>query len=204
MVLLLIFFPACSIKKFAMHQMAKSLTNQNSSTIELPPGQRESIRSAAAKVVPESAKIDVSVVQTKALKGSSVTIAGHLLENEETESTNPYVCGNYATHQKLERVAQIRAYRILKSVLIEAQIDGVSELDIDVRHGVRVTTVTTRNGIRMPPVTSDQTRIIYSVSINLQQRPRDQWVKLEQDAFMSSWVVVLNIIPSLEIRSVYR
>lgn len=166
--------------------------------VSLPVDQRESIRAAAAKVVPNAAKIRVSAVKKSSLDNPTVNISGHLLEGERTEDSNPHVRGDYGTHEKLTRVARIRAFRILKSVLSEADITNVSEITVNVRHGVRVSTVNIIGGVRMPTTTSDVTRLIYAVSIDLEQTSARAWIARDEDAFMKAWKITTNVIPSLE------
>jgi hypothetical protein len=169
--------------------------------VRLPPEQSASIRAAAAKVVPHEAKIDVSAVKKRSLDHPTIIISGHLLEGKSTEDSNPYVQGDYGTHEKLTRLARHRAFRIMRSVLQEAQVGNVSELVVSVRHGVRVSTVTVYQGIQMPATASDLTKMISSVRISLADTPPHGWLSISQGQFMHRWTVEANIIPSLEFRS---
>jgi hypothetical protein len=170
--------------------------------IVLSPLQQESIHAAAIKAVPETIGIDVSAIKKVKLNYPTVIISGHLLENEMTENSSPYVRGEYGTREKLTRVAMIRAYRILKSVLSEANTASVSELEVHVYHGVRVSTVRVINGIKMSPAISDVTTLIYGVSINIELIPSEEWIAMDPDIFMNTWIITKNIIPTLEFYSI--
>ena len=68
------------------------------STLQISPEQRESIRVAAAKVLPPGANVSV------AARAQDVVIAAHLLEGHSAGETSPYVRGDYETHDKLTRM----------------------------------------------------------------------------------------------------
>ncbi len=168
--------------------------------VSLPQIQQESILAAATKVMPETAGIDVIAIKKSRLDNPTVIIAGRLLEGDLTGDTEPYYRGGEGIHERVTRIASTRAYWLLKSVLIEADVTRVSELEVHVHQRMRMSTVYEVVGGEIPLATKDDTILIYCISINLENIAATEWVAMDRGTFIDSWDITKNLISKFDFR----
>lgn len=165
-------------------------------SVQLRPEQIEDIKTAAAKVLPPEAKVEVTT-KSRFLSKPDLVISAHLLEGHSADDNNPYVRGDYGTHDKLTRLVRHRCARVIKSVVKETQLNSFSKIIVQGCHGVR------QYYSSIPIGGTDVAMNIYIVSIPLQMLDKEYMSKIDEDKIMSLWSVEKNIIPELEIRSTY-
>jgi hypothetical protein len=152
----------------------------------LTPAERESIRSATAKVLPHGTQVDVATA------ARTIQISAHLLEGHSADEQNPYVRGDYGDHSSLTRLVRYRCALILQSVGRDASIPTTAaSIVVNERHGVRQFVV---GGGSL----GDEAMTLYSVEIPVQVLRSN--TKIE--AITSSMKVLSNIIPEISFSSV--
>ena len=164
-------------------------------SVQITQEQVEGIRSAAAKVLPPEAKVEVTT-KSRFLAKPVLIISAHLLEGHSPDETSPYVRGDYGTHEKLTRLIRYRSAKILKSVVAESQIPDVSKITIQARHGVRQIYYGSNSG------GGDVAMTIYVVSISINDVRNKNLLTITEKEIMALWKVDKNIIPSLHFQAV--
>lgn len=153
--------------------------------------QLKSVEEAARLVLPPEAKVNVISV-SRYPRPADYVISAHLLEGHSTNDANPYVRGDYGTHEKLTRLVRLRCANVLKSVFTRTSLPTEGRIIIDACHGVRQSTRGGRSSSTDVPMT------IYKISMDLEKARMQQWLKLDEKAVMDLWSVDENIIPSLD------
>lgn len=98
--------------------------------------ERAAIRQSAARALPVGTSVQVN--DCAGSRGKlDVTVTAHLLEGHSAEEKNPYVRGNYNTHEKLERLVRFRSAQVIKSILADGISERIGALIVETRHGVR-------------------------------------------------------------------
>ncbi|MDH4241620.1 MAG: hypothetical protein OEW48_18840 [Phycisphaerae bacterium] len=154
-------------------------------TVNLTPEQKESIRQAAQKVLPQGSEVSVDT------QGQDVVIAAHLLEGHSSDERSPYVRGDYGTHEKLTRLVRFRSARVIRSVLQDAQLTGVGGILIHTRHGVR------QSYVGQSFSGTDVAMTLYTVRFAITDGANGAPVIPTEDAIIQQFTVKKNIIPSL-------
>jgi hypothetical protein len=153
--------------------------------------QLKGIEEAARLVLPSEAKVNVKSMSRYPQQADFV-ISAHLLEGHSTNDANPYVQGDYGTHEKLTRLVRLRCATVLKSVFTRADLPVEGSIVIDACHGVRQSTVGDFSRGTDVPMT------IYKISLSLEKAKKQPWAKIKEEAIMDLWSVDENIIPSLQ------
>ena len=156
----------------------------------------DEVQSAAARVVPREARVEVTGEATLFAK-PRIVISAHLLEGYSADSNDPYVRGDYATHEKLTRLVKLRCARIYSSVF-KGGIDlkEASSVVIRVRHGVRM-----HYGSYSGP-SSDVALTIFQVSLSIDKAKEIDLEAARTSEIESMWRAEANIISQLEFRAV--
>ena len=170
-------------------------------SVQIPHEQLEGIRSAAARVLPPEAKVEVTT-ESCFLSRPALIISAHLLEGHSSDETSPYVQGDYGTHEKLTRLVSYRCAKILRSVATESQIPDVSKIVIQSRHGVRQYVVTQPYSGFPAGGGTDVAMTIYTVSVPIDSMKGRGWSSMDEERIMQLWTVDMNIIPSLHFQEV--
>jgi outer membrane protein assembly factor BamD (BamD/ComL family) len=156
--------------------------------------QIKQVEEATKSVLPEGVDVEVTSVSQFPQK-PRLLISAHLLEGHSADETNPYVRGPYSTRDKLTRLVRLRCAKILKSVVVQAQLPDASEITIQARHGVREVNLATG-------ASSDVAKTLYEVSISLDKIKEHDWTTISLEKVMELWTVDENIIPYIDIRTV--
>ena len=104
----------------------------------LPPHQEQAVYRAVSIAVPGATNISIQAYGSQ--ENVRLVISAHLLSNELYSSTDPRVRGQYYNHALLTATAQSRCAQIIKSVLEEAKVPNVNNIQVNVTHGVIVKT----------------------------------------------------------------
>ncbi len=113
----------------------------------------------------------------------------HLLEGYETDETDPYVRGDYSSHEKLTRLVHLRLYQLLKSLGTEDRIPTAREIWVRVYHGVRVSSL-----IAGAPPPRDTAKNIYSIAITPKQVLAIDWTSASVEEVVEFWRIMSNDI----------
>lgn len=160
-------------------------------SVSLSPQERESIRSAAAKVLPQGAGVTVET------QSRDLVISAHLLEGHSADEESPYVRGDYGTHEKLTRLVRLRSARIIKSVLAEATLPAnVDAIVVNACHGVR------QSYFGQPFFGTDVAMTLYTARFILEPAAA-QTAGLTEEQIMGRFQVTQNIIPSLSFQTMW-
>ena len=165
--------------------------------IQVRPEQIRDIKEAAEKVLPPNAKVEVSTTQNNFFSKPDIIISAHLLEGHSADDNNPYVKGDYGTHEKLTRLVRHRCARVIKSVLNETQTSIFNKIIIQGCNGVRQY----NSGVQYGG--TDMAMQIYVVSITISNINNVKLLNISEEDIMKMWTVEKNIIPELEIKSTY-
>ena len=157
--------------------------------------EMHNLEKAARRVLPEGTKVDVTNA-SRDLETPEFVIAAHLLEGHASDESDPYVRGDYGTHEKLIRFVQLRCAQIVKSVAKGAVPSSQSVLVIRVRHGVRQSFY----GVGGSAVS----KTLYEISIPVRFLRERQVQSMDDVSVMQLWEVRNNIIPELEFGQEFR
>lgn len=169
-----------------------TITLVGCASVKLTPQERESIRSAATKVLPPGAKVAVDT-QSRFLSKSDLVISAHLLEGHSADEKSPYVRGDYGTHEKLTRLVRFRSARIVKSILTDTTLPNVGGIIVNAFHGVRQTDFNKPNSVR------DVAMTLYTARFVLESTTT-QSKGITEEQIIDRFQVKRDIIPSLSIR----
>lgn len=171
--------------------------------VKLTPARQRNIRIAVVRSIPPEAKINtiVTTIQRPQLKHPTIVVS-HLLEGSSATDTDPTVRGDYNTLPKLTRYSQKRAFDIMQSILKGSNLKKISELMVEVNHGVRSQMVDSKG--KKIGKAKDVSRNIYSSSASLEKIPAYKWTHMGIDSFMKNWKIEHNIIPQLKITTRIR
>ena len=158
-------------------------------TVTLTPQERESIRTAAAKVLPSGAEVSVDT-HSRFLSKPDLVISAHLLEGHSADEKSPYVRGDYGTHEKLTRLVRFRSAKIVKSVLTDTALPNVGGIVVGACHGVR------QSHVGQPFSGADVAMTLYIVRFVLEPTGV-QSSELSEEQIIDRFRVTRNIIPSL-------
>jgi hypothetical protein len=172
--------------------------------LKVTPESIELIRKKISNILP-NINIEITTEETEAGSSKFVfIISAHLLENYSAENNNPYVKGDYNTHEKLRRVVEVRIADIIREIApVVARVTDIEKIKIRARHGVRQTTryIGTRNYSTTVDVAMD----IYIATIN-NQKIRESVSKIRKsytEDIVSLWTIEKDIIQSLQIQVVF-
>jgi len=160
--------------------------------IQISSEEIERIQSAAAKVLPEEANVEVAL-DLSVLVEPTLIISAHLLEGHSPDEDSPYVRGDYTTREKLTRLVRYRSAKILKSVINEALPPDIKRVKIQARHGVRQYSYVISPALKG----TDIAMTIYVVNISINDVKNIDWSKITEGDIMQLWKVEGNIIPNL-------
>lgn len=152
--------------------------------------QIKDLEKAVTKVLPEGAKVEITTVSQYPRK-PEFAIKAHLLEGHSADESNPYVRGDYGTHEKLTRLVRYRCAKILKSISEEMKLPDGDDITISARHGVRQSYYTGVQG-------TDVSMTIYEISISIKTMMERELSNMSEESIMKLWEVNKNIIPSLQ------
>ncbi len=164
-------------------------------TVQLTPPQKESIRQAAQKVLPQEVVVEVDT-QARFLSKADLVIAAHLLEGHSADETSPYVRGDYGTHEKLTRLVRLRSAKVIRSVLANAQLPDVGGILVHTKHGVR------QSYVGQPFSDRDVAMTLYTVRFGVTIVGGKASAVPTEDEIIQQLTVQKNIIPSLSFRTV--
>ena len=159
--------------------------------------QLKAVEEAARKVLPDGANVEVTSISRFPEK-PEFSIRAHLLEGHSADETNPYVQGDYGTHEKLTRLVTLRCAHILKSVIASTELSTASEITIEARHGVR------QSSYSSPYGGTDVAMTLYRVSMTLDTIHEYNWKTITPREIMQLWIVEENILPTLQIQTEFR
>ncbi len=170
--------------------------------------QIKQLDKAVRNVLPSGSEINIRSISRYPDKPEFV-IWAHLLEGHSADENNPYVRGNYGTHEKLTRLVRYRCAKILKSISEGKIIPDGSSMKIVSMHGVRqiYNPMLDRNpnpivvNQRMNAAPVDKAMAIYIITIPIDIMKRSDLSKLSEEKIMSLWDVTTNIIPELQFGS---
>jgi hypothetical protein len=178
-------------ESFLQRKPEGKLAEEIKVTLKTLKNQLKNIEEAARVVLPNEAEVTVKSI-SRYPQQSDFVISAHLLEGRSTNDANPYVQGDYGTHEKLIRLVRLRCATVLKSVFTRTVLPAKGRIIIDACHGVRQSTVGDYSRGTDVPMT------IYKISLSLGEAKMQQWSKMKVEAIMDLWSVDENIIPSLQ------
>jgi len=161
----------------------------------IPAAKLSQIRQAVGGVVPEGARVEVST-SPRALARPAVVVSAHLLEGYPANDSSPYVRGNYGTQELLEELVRERSTVIYQAILQQVSLDGISELRVRCRHGVRW------HYGSWGVSSDDQATTIYETALPVPAAGKLQSAVATPAEIQASWHVSCNAIPSLRIVAV--
>lgn len=171
--------------------------------VKLSAQQQKKLTKAVMQSVPENTKINtiVSAIQRPHLPHPTIVVS-HLLEGRSHDDTDPRVRGDYDTIPKLKAYAQKRAYEIFKSILNNATTGKVSELLVEINHGVREYYLyydKKTKSFEETGLYNNRAMTIYSASISFETIPKFKWQHMGLNAFMQNWKEEFDATPHLSI-----
>lgn len=172
-----------------------SFTVTSCTTVQLTTHEKDSIRSAVAKVLPRGANISVHT-QGRFLSKPDLVISAHLLEGHSADESSPYVRGDYGTHERLTRLVRYRSAKVIKSILAEGTLPDVGGIVVNTRHGVR------QSYIGQPSSSSDVAMTLYTVRYPVQSPNIMQSSNSSEKEIMEMFIVMRNVIPTLTFSTV--
>ncbi|MFA6383508.1 MAG: hypothetical protein WCX17_03730 [Parcubacteria group bacterium] len=161
----------------------------------LPPQQEQAIYRAVSIAVPSATNISIKAYGSQ--EDIRLLISAHLLNNELYTNTSPVVRGQYYNHSLLTEMAQMRCAQIIRGVMMEAKVPNINKIQINVNHGVRVTTRYI-GSYSSSTSTSDRAMTLMTVEINMKKLAG---LALNEETIMKNWSVQSNIIPNIHFSS---
>lgn len=180
-------FVKCMVAVLAMAFLA------GCASVSLTPQERDSIRSAAAGVLPLGTEVAVDT-QSHFLSKPDLVISAHLLKGHSADENSPYVRGDYGTHEKLTRLVRLRSAKIVRAVIAEGTLPKVGGIVVNACHGVR------QSYIGQPSSGTDVAMTIYTVRFVLEPEGK-QISEFTEEQIMDRFQVMRNIIPSLSFQT---
>ncbi|MCK5581650.1 MAG: hypothetical protein KAJ18_10320 [Candidatus Omnitrophica bacterium] len=172
---------------------------------ELQPEYKEGVDAAIRQVLPAGVKASTALNISEDLK-INLVVRGHLLEGKSPDSEDPYVRGNYGSHDALTRLSQYRTARIIKALVFDKEIDDIYKdifgISVYVRHGVRTKIVHVMHGRSIPGGSSNSARTIYSIYVPV-QKVVSQGEQVVEEEIVGLWDVFYNDIPNLHFSTSY-
>jgi hypothetical protein len=149
-------------------------------------------RQAAQRVLPESAKVEVTELP-HAFGDPDLIISAHLLEGHSTADASPIVRGDYGTKAALYARVQERSAAVFRSVFSETLLDGIATVKVQTMHGVRYSSVQGGFG------GTDRPTILYRVSIPAAEQKRLLWRSIPDQQIGAMWALEFDDLPQIEI-----
>ncbi|MEE9304321.1 MAG: hypothetical protein V3U84_11125 [Thiotrichaceae bacterium] len=174
--------------------------------VKLTPQRKKAINTAVKRAIPENTKINtvVTAIQRPNRKHPSVVIS-HLMDGRSHNDTSARTRPEYNTIPKLARYSRQRAYDILQAIMRKTDTTNLSELVVEVNHGVREKgqryDAKTKKNI---PYSREVAQTIYATSISFEQIPKYKWQHMGLVAFSKNWKVEFNQIPFLTMTPSYQ
>ncbi len=170
---------------------AVSANSASAQDAGVSPEELESIRAAAAAVVPNDESVEVVARMAHYYsKGEyvdlpEIAISAHLLEGHSPGETNPSISSDYTSSEKLRKMLQQRCAKIVKSVFTRSKIlPSIKMIVIEIKHGVEQYML----GDSSKKV-GTVAETMYSVQIDLEMTKDTDWAKLSEEETVKSWRV---------------
>lgn len=159
----------------------------------IPGDTLRKVRIAAARELPQEARVEVRG-KVSYFSKPAVVVSAHLLEGTSADDNNPFVRGDYGSHEKLTHFVTLRCARVCAAIF-KAGIDltDASEVIICARHGVR----THYNSWSGP--SSDIATTIFEVSLSVEKAKEISFETPSTLTIERVWRVRRNTIPHLQI-----
>lgn len=169
--------------------------------VKLSPQRKQALNTAVKTAIPENTKINTvvaAVIRPGKVKPS--VVVSHLMNGKSPDDTDSRARPEYNTIPKLSQYSKKRAFEILKSILAKVETKDVTDLVVEVNHGVKFSTYKLDEKTKKPIKSYTRRAItIYSASISFDEIPKYKWNSMGLDAFVKNWKVEHNEIPYLTI-----
>ena len=182
-------------ENFLSHYPEGPLSDEARLSLKSLKNQIKHLRDAAKKVLPKEANVQVTSI-SRFPNRPEFLISAHLLKGHSADETNPYVRGNYGTHEKLTRLIKYRCAKVLKSIAKNVNLHNASKIVIQGRHGVRQTPLYNPFGGK------DVAMTIYQISISTDEIKKHNWMSIKEKEVVKLWSVDKNIIPRLHFQTI--
>lgn len=169
--------------------------------VKLTAQRQKTLSAAVQRAIPANTKINtiVSAIQRPNRKYPSVVVS-HLLDGKSPDDTSSLARPEYNTIPKLTNYSKKRAYDILQAIMRKTDTTNLSELIVEVNHGVRETHYNYDTKTKKStPYKKNVAITIYSTSISFDKIPKYKWQHMGLTPFSQNWKVEHNHMPYLRI-----